>query len=163
MSTKKNETKKPVAKPEAKKECGIPKKECGIPKEGVWRKKEEGGYERIDQTELLKHSHALITVCHGDDEPETFAMHYHKEGDNYNFAIATSNTLVSGSKEINGEKITLVGMGEADKALFALHNSWCAFAEQFGLSKAYRLVRLELGYKTKTWTAVFASAIDILG
>lgn len=156
MSTKKNETKKPVAKPEAK-------KECDIPKEGVWRKKEEGGYERIDPTELLKHSHSLITVRHGDYEPETFAMHYHKEGDKYNFAIATSNTLVSESKEINGEKVTLVGMGEAAKAFFALHNSWCAFAEQFGLSKAYHLVRLELGYKTKTWTAVFASTIDIIG
>ena len=160
MSTKK-ENKKPTAKtPIVKAEPTKP----AMPKEGVWEKQEDGTFKKVDPTELLRHNTSLITVTHGDDEPKTFGIEWQKDDHgNYLFRILTSHVLIDEHEEINGSDVTLVGRGDSGHAWFALTNAWAAFASQFGLEKAYRLVRMSLGYKTKMWSAVFAPCTDILG
>lgn len=91
---------------------------------------------------------------------------------NFKFKMCASSTLVTMTEdveEIHMKDNTLVGRGEFAKATCALQQVWNAWAGNFGIAVAYRMVSCELvpceydGHKFMEWQATFASAIDILG
>lgn len=176
MSTKK--TTKPTAKkPEAKKPA-VPtvtlKDGTTTEKKGVFGVDADGKIERIDQSEVANAKFLTVTVRDSNDgSEETYAVHISKtDKGNFKFKMCASDTLVTKHEkceELHVEKNTLVGRGEYAKAVCALHQCWTAWASNFGIANAYRMVSCELvpceydGRKFMEWQATLASAIDILG
>lgn len=174
-STKKATTPKP-SKPEVKNTFDgmTVTTESGVKKAGgAWATGPDGKTREAKADDILKATSGFITV--GADQIgvlETFAVHYKKRDcGGFIFSVETSKTL--DAVEIdppehfpiakNGEtqKITLVGRGEVEHAVFALTSCFKAIASQFGIDNAYRCVWLELEHTTKQWTALFVEAIEV--
>lgn len=182
MSTKKNE-KKPVAKAVAKSEPknAEPKKietitlsdGSTVKKEGAFIVNKDGTFDRCTSERLLEESTAAMTiqtVDHDTNEVEhidTFGVHWRKTRfGGYVFDIATSKGLsdeVVDNEHIHGEKLTLLGRGDAVRAAFALKRVWLAWSSSFGIESAFHIVRVELDSNDKNWYALIVPVTEVLG
>lgn len=148
--------------------------ENGVKKAGgAWATGPDGKTREAKADDILKATNGFVTV--GSDQInvlETFAVHYKKRDcGGFIFSVETSKSLVSEeidppenfpiAKDGVKQKITLVGRGEVEHAVFALTSCFNAITQQFGISNAYRCVRLELEHTTKQWTALFVEAIEV--
>ena len=172
MSTKKVE-KKSTATAVVKDE-GIKLSDGTIVKrEGAFVANKDGTFDRCPAERLLSENAAAMTIHNIDPKTNTVAstvtygVHWRKASNGfYMFEICTSKVLcdeVVKNDSIVGDKLTLLGRGDAVKAAFALKQVWTAWAESFGLTNAYRAVRVELDQNTKTWYALMVPVTEVLG
>lgn len=177
MSTKKNE-KKPVTKAVAKVE---PKKletitlsdGSTVKKEGAFISNKDGTFDRCPAERLLAESAAAMTIQCVDPKTNTvtsnvtYGVHWRKTSHGfYLFEICTSKVLcdeVVNNDSVVGGKLTLLGRGDAVKAALALKQVWTVWSESFGLTNAYRAVRVALDQNTKTWYALMVPVTEVLG
>lgn len=178
MSTKKVEKKSTttaVAKAESKaKDEGIKLSDGTIVKKGgAFVANKDGTFDRCPAELLLSESAAAVTIRNVDPKTNavmstvTYGMHWRKTSNGfYLFEICTSKVLcdeVVKNDSVVGGKLTLLGRGDAVKAALALKQVWTAWAESFGLSLAYRAVRVALDQNTKTWYALMVPVTEVLG
>ena len=178
MSTKKVEKKSTttaVAKADTKaNDEGIKLSDGTIVKrEGAFVANKDGTFDRCPAERLLAESVAEITIQNIDPKTKTVAstvtygVHWRKTGNGfYLFEIRTSKALcdeVVKKDSVVGGKLTLLGRGDAVKAAFALKQVWTSWAESFGLTNAYRAVRVALDQNTKTWYALMVPVTEVLG
>lgn len=178
MSTKKVEKKSTataVVKTENKaKDEGIKLSDGTVVKrEGAFVANKDGTFDRCPAERLLSENEAAMTIQNIDPKTNTVAstvtygVHWRKTSNGfYLFEICTSNVLcdeVVKNDSIVGGKLTLLGRGDAVNAAFALKQVWTAWAESFGLTNAYRAVRVELDQNTKTWYALMVPVTEVLG
>ena len=177
MSTKKNE-KKPVTKAVAKVETKKPETitlsdGSTVKKEGVFIVNKDGTFDRCTNESLLEESTAAMTIHTVDNDTNdvkhigTFGVHWRKtKAGGYVFDIATSNGLsdeVIENEHVHGEKLTLIGRGDAVRAALALKQVWFAWSSSFGIESAFRIVRVELDANYKNWYALVVPVTDVLG
>lgn len=174
MSTKKVTKKSEPVKAEVKKhECGTVKLADGTEakREGVFVIDKEGNLHRCPAEQMLKANTAAMTIEFvdtktGEKGRDTYGVHWHKTGNGgYSFSIATADGLVDETTTFDDDKsktLTLIGRGNARRALRALDDVWLAFATQFGIQHAYKIVRFELGYKDKNWHALIIPVTEVM-
>lgn len=178
MSTKKVEKKSTTtavvkAKNKAKDE-GIKLSDGTIVKrEGAFVANKDGTFDRCPAERLLSENMAAMTIQNVDPKTNTvtstvtYGVRWRKTSQGfYLFEICTSKVLceevVKNDSVVSG-KLTLLGRGDAVKAALALKQAWTTWAESFGLSLAYRAVRVALDQKTKTWYALMVPVTEVLG
>ena len=168
MATKKViQPKAEAKKEETKKPNTITVDGKQVKPEGVFSIDEKGEYHRANPTDVLEHNLMAITLMNKDGFSKTVGIHWRKTEEGYYvFKLGIANGMkdetVDKSKVNLKDDLTLIGRGSHVDAHSILEYTWRAFGEQFGIEKAYCLVRVELAPKTKEWKAIFAPVTDVL-
>lgn len=175
MSTKKVAKKSEPVKAEVKKPvCEMVKLADGteVKREGAFVVDKEGKLHRCSAEQMLKANTAAMTVecvnsVTGEKTSDTYGVHWKKtENGGYIFGVATADGLIDETKTFDDDEsktLTLIGRGDARRAVCALHDVWFAFATQFGIQHAFKIVRCELGFKDKNWHALIVPVTDVIG
>lgn len=131
----------------------------------------DGKFERATAEKVAKSTCFAMTACFEDRDVTTLATVERTEHDNFVLGIPASSclvTMVRREKEPGAlalpEGVTLIGRGELLCAASLLDECWKAYADNFGIAKAYRMVdcHLVVTEKFALWEATFASALDVL-
>lgn len=141
-----------------------------VKREGVFAVNDKGEVEKIGASDLIQHNHAAITCMSrtkdGAVKCETYLCHWDKDGrGNYIFTVATCKGMDDENKhdeKMKPQDFKLLGRGDFFHATHILANMWNAYATQFGIQSAFKLVRVELDYKTKQWFALVAPVTTVL-
>jgi hypothetical protein len=136
---------------------------------------DDGTFEFESPESILDAGAVIICICTKDGDGNVKSMHYPvciKKCENGNILLrfATANSMNSvrlkmpNAKPINeDEGVRLIGRGQNKEAMFAAQHCWDGYANNFGIAKAYTLVRLELEHKSKEWCALFVPVINVMG
>lgn len=133
---------------------------------------EDGKFERASAEQVAKSDCFAMTILDAaGHEVTTLCTIERTRNANFALTIPASSTLVTtvrhekepGKLDLpNG--VTHVGRGELLLAATLLGECWKAYADNFGIAKAYRMVDCHLVVTDERawWKATFASALDLL-
>ncbi len=168
MSTKK----KPVAKKPTEKTITL-RDGTTVSRVGCFvQSAADGKFEKASAEVVAKSDCFAMTVLDaGGAEVTTLCTIERTANANFVFTIPASSSLVT---TVRREKVpgklalengvTHVGRGELLLAATLLNECWKAYADNFGIAKAYRMVdcHLKVTEERAWWVATFASALDLL-